>query len=139
MLLRVEILTCERIAAMLGRRSSESLNPFSATQHEIRVYVPANYRGEHPTCVHVQLDGLVFGMQTVFNNLIERHEIPPMIAIGIKPGTRSSPVVTLADALAQPETSDFEFDPPKIKGRLSKPRAAASTAQTAGPGTRHSS
>jgi hypothetical protein len=26
-----------------------------------------------------------------------------------------------ADALAQPETSDFEFDPPKINGRLSKP------------------
>jgi prevent-host-death family protein len=29
--------------------------------------------------------------------------------------------ITLADALAQRETSDFEFDPPKIKGRLSKP------------------
>ena len=29
--------------------------------------------------------------------------------------------LTLADALAQPETADFEFDPPKIKGRLSKP------------------
>ena len=29
--------------------------------------------------------------------------------------------MTLADAMAQPETSDFEFDPPKIKGRLSKP------------------
>lgn len=29
--------------------------------------------------------------------------------------------MTLADALAQPETADFEFDPPKMKGRLSKP------------------
>jgi antitoxin (DNA-binding transcriptional repressor) of toxin-antitoxin stability system len=29
--------------------------------------------------------------------------------------------MTLADALAQPETSDFEFDPPKIEGQLSKP------------------
>lgn len=29
--------------------------------------------------------------------------------------------MTLADALAQSESSDFEFDPPKIKGRLSKP------------------
>jgi hypothetical protein len=29
--------------------------------------------------------------------------------------------MTLADALAQPETSDFDFDPPKVKGRLSKP------------------
>lgn len=29
--------------------------------------------------------------------------------------------MTLADALAQPESSDFEFDPPKIRGRLSKP------------------
>jgi len=28
--------------------------------------------------------------------------------------------MTLADALAQPEASDFEFDLPKIKGRLSK-------------------
>ena len=29
--------------------------------------------------------------------------------------------MTLAEALAQPDVSDFEFDPPKIKGRLSKP------------------
>lgn len=29
--------------------------------------------------------------------------------------------MTLADALAQPGSSDFEFDPPKIKGRFSKP------------------
>ena len=28
--------------------------------------------------------------------------------------------MTLADALAQPEASDFEFDPPKIKGPLSR-------------------
>jgi prevent-host-death family protein len=29
--------------------------------------------------------------------------------------------MTLAEALAQPDVPDFEFDPPKIKGRLSKP------------------
>jgi prevent-host-death family protein len=29
--------------------------------------------------------------------------------------------MTLAEALAQSGGSDFEFDPPKIKGRLSKP------------------
>jgi Antitoxin Phd_YefM, type II toxin-antitoxin system len=29
--------------------------------------------------------------------------------------------MTLADALAQPEGSDLDFDPPKIEGRLSKP------------------
>jgi prevent-host-death family protein len=29
--------------------------------------------------------------------------------------------MTLAEALAQPDVSDFEFDPPKIKGPLSKP------------------
>jgi antitoxin (DNA-binding transcriptional repressor) of toxin-antitoxin stability system len=31
------------------------------------------------------------------------------------------PPMTLAEALAQPDVSDFEFDPPKIKGPLSKP------------------
>ena len=29
--------------------------------------------------------------------------------------------ITLAEALAQPDVSDFEFDPPKINGPLSKP------------------
>lgn len=29
--------------------------------------------------------------------------------------------MTLADALAQRDVSDFEFNPPKIKGPLSKP------------------
>lgn len=29
--------------------------------------------------------------------------------------------MTLGEALAQPDVSDFEFDPPKIKGPLSKP------------------
>jgi prevent-host-death family protein len=29
--------------------------------------------------------------------------------------------MTLADALAQGDSSDFEFDPPKIKGPLTKP------------------
>ena len=29
--------------------------------------------------------------------------------------------MTLAEALAQPDVSDFEFDPPKIKGPVSKP------------------
>jgi prevent-host-death family protein len=29
--------------------------------------------------------------------------------------------MTLAEALAQPDVSDSDFDPPKIKGRLSKP------------------
>lgn len=28
--------------------------------------------------------------------------------------------MTLADALAQPDVSDFDFSPPKIKGRMSK-------------------
>ena len=29
--------------------------------------------------------------------------------------------MTLVEALAQPDVPDFEFDPPKIKGPLSKP------------------
>jgi hypothetical protein len=29
--------------------------------------------------------------------------------------------MTLADALAQPEGADIEFDPPRLRGPLSKP------------------
>jgi prevent-host-death family protein len=29
--------------------------------------------------------------------------------------------MTLAEALAQPDVPDFEFDPPKLKGSVSKP------------------
>jgi gluconolactonase len=79
---------------------------FPGTQHDIRVYVPAQYIGDHPAAVHLQLDGLIFGMSTLFDNLIQDHGLPPLVAIGIKPG-----VVVAANATnSKRYNRSLEFD-----------------------------
>ena len=87
---------------------------FPGTTREITVYVPTAYESNKPACVYIGLDGLAFDAPTVFDNLIARHEIPVLIAIGIAPGTvpsrdspndprynRSAEFDDLSDRLAQ--------------------------------------
>lgn len=63
---------------------------FPGTTRKVKVYVPAQYRGDRPVCVYVGLDDLLFEAPEVFDNLIASHEIPVMIAIGVPPGSVSS-------------------------------------------------
>lgn len=81
---------------------------FPGTTRRIRVYIPAQYTGQRPACVFVELDDLFYLAPNAFDNLIDKHEIPPIIAIGVGPGQ--------AQSASSPESEDprlnrsFEFD-----------------------------
>jgi enterochelin esterase-like enzyme/sugar lactone lactonase YvrE len=60
---------------------------FPNTHRTISVYVPAEYKADKPACVYISLDGLLFNVSTVFDNLIAKHEMPVTVAIGISSGT----------------------------------------------------
>ncbi|MDE3149163.1 MAG: SMP-30/gluconolactonase/LRE family protein [Acidobacteriota bacterium] len=64
---------------------------YPGTPHHFAVYVPAQYDASKPTPFMIFLDGsgaLGNGVRVpvVFDNLIAKHEIPPMIGIFIDPG-----------------------------------------------------
>ena len=79
---------------------------FPGTSRHIRIYVPAQYKGDRPACVYVQLDDLYFPNVTALDNLIDRHEVPVLIAIGVSPG-----VVDADESPDNPRLNrSFEFD-----------------------------
>jgi gluconolactonase len=73
---------------------------YPGTPHNCAVYVPAQYDASKPTPFMIFLDGsgaLGNGVRVpvVFDNLIAKHDLPPMIAIFVDPGIL--PVVSDAD------------------------------------------
>jgi enterochelin esterase-like enzyme/sugar lactone lactonase YvrE len=73
---------------------------YPGTPHNCAVYVPAQYDASKPTPFMIFLDGsgaLSDGVRVpvVFDNLIAKHDLPPMIGIFIDPGVL--PVVSDAD------------------------------------------
>lgn len=81
-------------------------NIFPGTWRNISVYVPAQYTGEQPACVHIGLDGLGFNVPIVFDNLIHKGEMPVTIGIGIASGSIPSPT----DNGNQRFNRSWEFD-----------------------------
>jgi gluconolactonase len=63
---------------------------FPGSTHKITVYVPAEYAADKPACVYVSLYELTFEEPVVFDNLINKKEMPVTIAIGIAPGMTES-------------------------------------------------
>jgi len=68
---------------------------YPGTIREYWVYVPKQYDPAHPACVMVFQDGHAyvnehggFRAPIVFDNLINKHEMPPMIGMFINPGMR---------------------------------------------------
>ncbi len=59
---------------------------YPGTTRDYWVYVPAQYRPDKPACVYVQQDGIRFEAPTVFDNLINRKEMPVTIAVFVAPG-----------------------------------------------------
>ncbi|HET6248511.1 MAG TPA: SMP-30/gluconolactonase/LRE family protein [Tepidisphaeraceae bacterium] len=84
----------------------ENSKIFPGTTRLITVYVPAQYRPEKPACVFVELDGLGFDAPVVFDNLINKGDMPVTIAIGIAPG--DVPPATGKDDARH--NRSFEFD-----------------------------
>ena len=58
---------------------------YPGTVNQFRVYVPAQYNPDKPTCLLVKLDGIGGGEGTILDNLIAKGEMPVTIAVGIFP------------------------------------------------------
>ena len=52
------------------------------------VYVPKQYDASKPACVFICQDGLMYKAPTVFDNLINKKQMPVTIGIFIRPGDR---------------------------------------------------
>lgn len=64
---------------------------YPGTPHNYSVYLPAQYDPAKPTPFMIFLDGSAFAgdsvrVPVVFDNLIAKHELPPMIGIFVDPG-----------------------------------------------------
>ena len=59
---------------------------FPGTEREYAIYLPANLDKTQPAPFMVFQDGVIYNAPTVFDNLIAKKEIPPLVGIFIKPG-----------------------------------------------------
>jgi enterochelin esterase-like enzyme len=86
---------------------------FSGTERDYWVYVPAQYDAARPTAVMIFQDGksyvdenAAFRVPIVFDNLIHKKEMPPVIGIFINPGN-----IPPAAPGGQPRSNrSFEYD-----------------------------
>ena len=70
--------------------SFDHSNVFPGTSRSITVYVPAQYTADKPACVYVGLDAIGIQLPAIFDDLIDKHEMPITIAIGLSPGAVDS-------------------------------------------------
>src|SRR5947209_4260199 len=56
---------------------------YPGVPHNYSIYVPAQYNAQKPTPYMIFLDG--GGNAVVFDNLIAKGDLPPMIYIGVRP------------------------------------------------------
>ena len=68
------------------KHTFEQSKIFPGTVRDYWVYMPAQYDGAKPSPVMVFQDGLIYNATNVFDNLIHKKEIPPMIGIFIMHG-----------------------------------------------------
>ena len=59
---------------------------FPGTTRDYWVYIPAQYNPGKPACVYVNQDGIQWKAPVVFDNLINKNEMPVTIGIFINPG-----------------------------------------------------
>ncbi len=80
---------------------------FPGTWREYWVYIPAQYKADKPACVYVNQDGIQWKAPTVFDNLINKNEMPVTIGIFVTPGK------VLADSGSNAQSRfnrSFEYD-----------------------------
>jgi gluconolactonase len=79
---------------------------FPGTEREYQIYLPAGLDTSKPAPFMVFQDGVIYQAPAVFDNLIAKKEIPPLIGIFIKPG-----VVPAANDNALPRFNrSYEYD-----------------------------
>jgi gluconolactonase len=59
---------------------------FPGTTREVKVYVPKDYDGKTPACVHVNQDGVQFNAPQVFDQLIAEKAMPMTIGVFVMHG-----------------------------------------------------
>src|SRR4029078_9983515 len=59
---------------------------FPGTSRDCWVYIPAQYDPAKPACVYVNQDGIQWKAPNVFDNLIDKKEMPITIGVFITPG-----------------------------------------------------
>ena len=84
---------------------------YPGTPHDYSIYVPAQYDAAKPTPFMIFFDGggSINGgdhAPTVFDNLIAKHELPPMIGIFIDPGV----LPAVSDQAQNRYERVFEYD-----------------------------
>lgn len=79
---------------------------FPGTQREYQLYLPHGLDRSKPAAFMVFQDGVIYQAPVVFDNLIAKKEIPPLIGVFIKPG-----VVPAANENALPRFNrSYEYD-----------------------------
>jgi enterochelin esterase-like enzyme len=79
---------------------------FPGTQREYQIYLPAGHDKTKPAAFMVFQDGVIYQAPVVFDNLIAKKDIPPLIGLFIKPG-----VVPAANDNALPRFNrSYEYD-----------------------------
>jgi gluconolactonase len=84
---------------------------YPGTPHTYSIYVPAQYDAAKPTSFMIFLDGDFFlidkmRVPVVFDNLIAKHDLPPLIGIFVDPGT----LPTVSDQAQNRVERIFEYD-----------------------------
>jgi len=59
---------------------------FPGTHRDYWIYIPAQYKPDHPACVYVNQDGIQWKAPTVMDNLINTGEMPVTIGVFVTPG-----------------------------------------------------
>ncbi|HBJ87466.1 MAG TPA: gluconolactonase [Verrucomicrobiales bacterium] len=79
---------------------------FPGTQRDYQLYLPAVFDKTQPAAFMVFQDGVIYQAPVVFDNLIAKKDIPPLVGIFIKPG-----VVPAANDNALPRFNrSYEYD-----------------------------
>jgi gluconolactonase len=79
---------------------------FPGTEREYQIYLPHGFDRSKPASFMVFQDGVIYQAPVVFDNLIAKKDIPPLIGLFIKPG-----VVPAANENALPRFNrSYEYD-----------------------------
>lgn len=89
-----------------GQYVAKEGSVFPGTAREYQLYLPAGFDKTKPTAFMVFQDGVIYQAPVVFDNLIAKGDIPPLVGVFIKPG-----VVPAANENALPRFNrSFEYD-----------------------------
>ncbi len=84
----------------------ENSKVFPGTTRDYWIYVPKQYDPSRPACVHVNQDGIQNKAPEVFDELIEKKEIPVLIGVFVTPGR----VKAVAEGALDRMNRSYEYD-----------------------------